>query len=83
MDFTSRILQIVNNTVCEKHGATSHGQPCWWIHSDGLALRSAICGKRASKMFTGQVSDAAVRRNGSLSNHKKNASRYPKKEKTS
>lgn len=81
MDFTSKILYVVNNTLCDKHGAIRHGQPCWYIHTDGLALRAAVCGQRASKIFTGTVSESSFnRRNGSLSNKHKNESRYPKKE---
>lgn len=81
MDFTSKIRYAIEHTLCEKHGAIRHGQPCWWIPTDGLALRAAICGNRAAKMYTGKVSDSSFDRRSSAQPNK-NASRYPKKEHT-
>jgi len=62
MDFTSKIRNVVDHTLCSKHGAIRHGQPCWWITSDGLALRAAVCGQRASMIYTGQVSASSFDR---------------------
>lgn len=82
MDFTSKIRHIMGSVVCETHQARVE-EPCWWISTDTPILRAAICGNRASKMYTGQVSASSFnRRNGSLSNKNKNANRYPKKENT-
>lgn len=58
-DFTSKIRYVVDNTTCKKHGAHRHGQPCWWLPSDGIGLRAAICDKRARQVYTGTPSHRA------------------------
>lgn len=55
-DFTSKVREVVNTTVCEKHGAVRHGQPCWWLHTNSGSLL-AICNQRARKMYIGEPSE--------------------------
>lgn len=58
-DFTSKIRYVVDNTLCDSHGAIRHGQPCWWIRNDSGSPRAAICDKRARKVYTGTSSERA------------------------
>ena len=58
-DFTSKISRVINHTVCAKHGAHRHGQPCWWIRNDDGYPRAAICNNRAAMIYTGTPTERA------------------------
>jgi len=69
-DFTSKIVEVVNRTICKKHGAREQGEPCWWLDTvHGKKL--AVCDKRARQIYNGNPSErnrqtarAAVRKAG-------------------
>lgn len=62
-DFTSKISNVVNHTLCAKHGAIRHGQPCWWLRTDNGSLLAGICNSRAGMIYTGTPSVKASTNN--------------------
>ena len=59
MDFTSKINHVLASTSCDRHSAPI-SVPCWDIESDTTKFfGKGICGRRASMIYTGTVSDTA------------------------
>lgn len=57
MDFHSKIDRVLVETTCDRHSAPI-GEPCWDVASDTTKFFGrGICGKRASKIYTGTVTD--------------------------
>lgn len=52
MDFSSKILAVINQHDCRRHGAPV-GFPCFVLSTDSLLVHGAICNVRATKMFNG------------------------------